>query len=415
MFRPHISTILANSATLLYFFPSVQWKGFLINELKSMGGIQVLLGKLHRTSIDKVNSLFYREVLKSWSQICASPDLENLSAINTTMLWSNADIITKNGKPFMDKLLQGHNINRVGDLFDEDGLPLKHDFFPSQNLWFRYIAVLNGIPKQWRDAIQNSAQTGRTLQKAASSSSATGAGNSTTARQAAGGIMGCDAEENSLNIYLQDRTINIPRSKQRTYYNLFLEGIDFSPSPGSTSLSKELNINVEDWKMARKTIYSSTISTKLRSFQWSCLNKLIYPNFILAKFGIIESGKCSFCDESNQNFYHLFLTCPQVSRLWSEVNNLFRDILGVDSLNDRQKLIGYANTDNKHFQIINFVLIVTKKFIHLSNYNNAPLSLKGLIHLLQNYEHIEHDIAIKKDNLGRHYKKWEYVLPLIQV
>lgn len=390
------------------------WKYFLQAELDTIGGIDILRGKIHPKATIKVNSDFFRAVLLAWGEICDNPNPDELNEIDNLCLWSNQEIVTKKNKPFNDKILKENNINFVKDLFDEKGLPLSYEKLPNKKLWFRYLAILNGIPKTWRTAKRENGMHGGKQHYPASPTGAVGNRFRTLAEVQYAAEAETDIIPREMTIISRDQTIQISKAKQSTFYQIFVAHKEFIPSPGSNKLTHQLNITEEEWKSYRQIWFKTTISTKLRSFQWSIQHRLIYSNSTLANFGIIESPECSFCNEQYQTFDHLFLRCPVVENFWTRCNLLYSAVLGTEQLTDKDKLLGsIGNLEPEECITKNFLLVMMRKYIQVSNHKKDPITEIGFRHILQNYERIEREIAMQKDKNDLHYQKWEPLLPLI--
>ena len=60
-----------------------------------------------------------------------------------------------------------------------------------------------------------------------------------------------------------------------------------------------------------------TLSTKLRSFQYRLINFAIVTNVQLCKWKVKDSPKCTFCNDKEETYLHLFAQCQTVHNyLW---------------------------------------------------------------------------------------------------
>ena len=89
------------------------------------------------------------------------------------------------------------------------------------------------------------------------------------------------------------------------------------PQPGRFIWNRELNSDIpsDEWSRLMRYIYSITISTKLRYFQYRVLNPKIVTNYLRSKWEDI-SDLCTFCCQSTETMIHTFIECCKVKVTW---------------------------------------------------------------------------------------------------
>ena len=84
-------------------------------------------------------------------------------------------------------------------------------------------------------------------------------------------------------------------------------------------MSKKL-ISDFDISNSLEEIYSlpQTVAseTYIWSFQYRVLNYILYTNAKLFKIGLPLNDKCTFCDSSKEELYHLFFECSHAQIFW---------------------------------------------------------------------------------------------------
>ncbi len=64
---------------------------------------------------------------------------------------------------------------------------------------------------------------------------------------------------------------------------------------------------------------SHTISTKIRSFQYRLIHRIIGINAKLCRWGIKNSNLCDLCKSQEETYDHLFYKCGKVVPFWTSV------------------------------------------------------------------------------------------------
>ena len=65
--------------------------------------------------------------------------------------------------------------------------------------------------------------------------------------------------------------------------------------------------------------------TKYRSFQYRLLQRGLVTNIQLSKWGILDSDKCTFCQEDSETVIHIFCECKCVRPIWDALKEYVFD------------------------------------------------------------------------------------------
>ena len=68
------------------------------------------------------------------------------------------------------------------------------------------------------------------------------------------------------------------------------------------------NIDI-DWKSVYSLSFRTTLESKLREFQFKILNRIVFTNEKLFRFGMAESPFCAFCQTEVESVEHLLFSC----------------------------------------------------------------------------------------------------------
>ena len=132
---------------------------------------------------------------------------------------------------------------------------------------------------------------------------------------------------------------------------------------------KELSVDQEKilsvWKSIYKNIYSCTVSTKYRSFQYRFLSWAVITNKQLLKYGIIESDLCTFCGEAKNTVTHFFCECRMVQKLWKKLKEILLEQNISSELSIMDAFLGISASN-----LVNLICVVVKQYIYFCRCKN---------------------------------------------
>ena len=90
------------------------------------------------------------------------------------------------------------------------------------------------------------------------------------------------------------------------------------------------------FSQSAQSVYSlsfrATLESKLREFQFKILNRIIFTNEKLFRFGMADSPSCAFCQTEVESVEHLLFSCRVSSSFWKHVLSWLRDYnISVDN------------------------------------------------------------------------------------
>ena len=131
----------------------------------------------------------------------------------------------------------------------------------------------------------------------------------------------------------------------------------------------------DKFKLMYKICFKIIDDNDLIWFQYRILYKILGTNDYLNKINLRPSSECNFCKDNVQNITHLFAECITVCPLWDNLRAWMLNKVGVNiMLNTVMKIVGYTELD-QHFWPLNFVLIVTRKYIFWCSKKDFPLDI----------------------------------------
>ena len=164
-----------------------------------------------------------------------------------------------------------------------------------------------------------------------------------------------------------------------------------------------------DWETIFNRIYSSTIDTKLRNFQFKLIHNILPDNRILLKMGIIENDLCNFCNNHRDSVVHYLWYCPKAQQFWNNTIHWFQTLFDTNiEISLKTILFGDQFTTN-HTQnnFINFLMLISKHYLHCCKWIKTEPSLNTLKDKIKQSEKIEKEIAFQTGKIEFHNTKWQ--------
>ena len=157
-------------------------------------------------------------------------------------------------------------------------------------------------------------------------------------------------------------------------------------------------------------IYCYTNVTKLRNFQFRMLHNKIFCNNILVHWNLVSSNICNFCNSSKQTVHHLFFECELVKAIWLAFEDLCESF-GIPCCLTYKNVILNKVHDNPK-QVVNFLLLLTKQYIHKCKCLNVTPRFDQLRNEIDLMYKIELFNAQINNQFVKHLLKWSPVRPL---
>jgi hypothetical protein len=279
-------------------------------------------------------------------------------------LWLNENIKVNHKYMYISQWEQ-NNINKIRDLVDDFGNMLTHDQLKIKyNITTNFLVTLqiqNSIPTHWKNQIKSFQNT---LPK----------------------------KNNDINIIVNNKklTLNMTTSKEIYWHIINLE--DFQPTyikKWNETYSHLNNALNEEWNNIFNLPFKTCRETKLQSFQYRLIHRIIPCNKWLFNLKILDSNMCSFCNKEIDTIQHFFLLCENINLFWKTFNNWWYRLTKVNfttisNTNRLQQniLFGFINPEY-NTTVLNYCILQAKYYIYinkLNKYNNICI-LDFLIHL----------------------------------
>ena len=329
--------------------------------------------------------VFYKNILKNWSKYSSPPiDIRNFLS---QYLWEN-DFIRIANKPFTFREFYNNNIRFVHQMFS-NGRPKTWEFFKNefgldQQLSFKYIQLVNSIPRDWKNKIL--AEPDFRIDETCYHSQ---------------GILVCT------------RLVKVDMLVSKQLYDTMLRKRNHTPTAQVTLKAKYANLAAMKWSHIYHLHRKTTMDPFLRNFQYKILNNILYLNQRLYTFGKSLSKRCSYCDMFDENVQHIFYDCPHSTRLWDELGTFLSPVLFLPDLSPQSALIGFHSEVSDHNLLVNHLLLLFKIFIY-KNREKKRLVFNNFLIQIKNVFKLEIQCQNNLRNDGYYSEKWNILRGLLE-
>lgn len=213
--------------------------------------------------------------------------------------------------------------------------------------------------------------------------------------------------------FAPDERRDILSLSAKAAYSLILGESDHTPTALKTWQSgvEEVQIsNNEQWMQACSGVYKITRETKLQSFAYKILHRVIPCNNYLTQIRIKEADWCPYCDETD-TITHFLFSCAKVRPFWQAICQWFlqADNLYLDRISTEEFMWGVAGSA-RGASIINTITLLTKYYVYRQKlYYNRELCLLQWLAELRTRLRTEQWFRGKIGGAAR-FRRWNRIL-----
>ena len=169
----------------------------------------------------------------------------------------------------------------------------------------------------------------------------------------------------------------------------------------------ELNfeLTIEEWKRQFRYVYSLTMSTKLRFFQYRLIQRKIVTNMMHHKWNSSVNPLCSFRRKELETQKHIFCDCEIVKKLWKSLSQWLKYMFNI-TVELNPVMILYNNYNGLHKEMINCFILISKQYIYsMKCMDKMPIFITMLSKVYE-IQNIEKTIAMRQHRYNKYYRKW---------
>jgi hypothetical protein len=293
--------------------------------------------------IQNKQSVFYEQVLRIWLNFHArNPSKDNICK---EIIWNNKFIL-------IDKKIvntnyirwKQHGILYVKNLLHDDGTFLDmSELSPKYGLpldYIKYNSLSNAIPKQWKRDLLIAHLNAACFHNDESD------------------------KNNEWKFSINEKQYSLCKLSSQLVYWTFVDRTKKYPTAMDKWLDDLPFLNEVDFQKFYCLPYQIVRCTRLHTFQYKLLNRIISCNENLHRWKIIKSPKCDYCSQV-QSIDHLFYTCHVAHTFWSSVQLWFKNKLQISlPLSKTDILFGVPFSTDEILFLLNYIIIHAKWFIY---------------------------------------------------
>ena len=376
--------ITKNKALKMAWVPrilhSIESNGALHTYLQSILqpiNLQILLSSNIRFTdlqslIQRPITTFWMEVLEAWSN-CTFHEPASKEQVLEQSLWLNSHIIINKSVLYWQSFIDS-DILSIKDLLNAQGLWYSYNDFKTANhnvrcTYVEYYGLISAIPMPWKRLITDN-------------------------------IM--HVSQNPVKLIL--KTVKV----SKLAYQLLMEKRVSFPNHLIQKWSTDLNqdLTIDKLKESFNSLYKITISCYLRAFQFKFLHRILPTNRLLKLWQIKDSDTCSFCEQEIETLTHLFYNCQITQNFWLQVKEWVRSKSGIIFDFTILDIMMLVADETNLYALLN-ILLIGKVFIYKCKQSGTIPSITIFDSYVKQYIKTEESIAIKRDKILTHYKKWQ--------
>ena len=347
------------------------WKIIPQYELISIGGTKAIGVNFDQRKIPRNLHPFYNEVLSCWADYAKQDSITDVIDVLWQPLWNNKHILVGNSacyfKQFADKgIFFIKDLCTKGYNFEWEEV---HKKGLNQNFYFYWLSLKKSIPLHWRSILE-------------------------------------EASHQHFDENIEEKKKS-KKLSTRDIYDLIIRKRIKEPS-AKANIERRIDNFTINWEEVYTRIYTTTIDSYTRYFQYKILNNILYLNRDLHRFKLIESPQCSYCHTSAETIDHLFVECICSKNLYIDIKNwCYTKNLELPDHCLESTLLGVSLQSNN--VIINQLLIEYKILLYKFRGQGRTPTLRMFINSLLALEKIERKIATRKNKLTFHLQKWNFL------
>lgn len=287
--------------------------------------------------------VFYKDIHNLWmTKFKYEPSC--YKEILEESLWLNK-YITINNKPVCWKSWMDSGIYKIGHILDKNGNFLCHQKIRTTfNISCNFLNILQlrqSIPLKWRSIISNSNDKVANIT------------NNKILVKINNSVFPCyKLKCKEIYWHLINQTCHLPASKKK-WSEIFTEFQD---------------AHDDIWERIYCMSFNITRETKLQSFQYKIIHRIIACNKWLHNIKIKLCSTCEFC-ECDDNIQHFLLFCTKTKEFWNHWFNWWENTSSIDISNCDHTaeciLFGYPG-QNDIITVLNYCILIAKYFIYIN-------------------------------------------------
>ena len=330
---------------------------------------------------------FYRDIHNTWMEVF-SIETNTSQQIQNEYIWNNRFILSKN-KTLLWKKWYQNGILKIGNLLDESGNFLSHtaisEQFDIKCNFLDMLTIRQCIPRKWKNILAEDSR-GVPL-------------------------------SSSIIIKINNREKQLYDIKCKDFYWKLVTRKYVQPTcipKWSKDFPMLDDVSADKWESIFKMSFTATRETKLQTFQYKLIHRVIPCNDWLYTIRIKDSNKCIYCStDTIDNLSHFFVYCKNVQQFWMNFIcwwNRLSDVKIQPDLDNILKIIFFGlHIQHDSISVLNHCLIIAKFYIQRQRlFHDNNIDFHAFLVELKSKLAIEENIC-KKELKPEKFEKYNFI------
>ena len=355
------------------------WKSYLAQYI--MDEINMLpYYNINEHDMPRLGQPFYDGMFNMWTKLHFNKPTDTIP-ICEQIIWNNSHIKIDN-KLVYYKHWQMKNIYFIQQLLDDTGNIAKKNFLENKYSivckHFEYESLIHAIPKEWKKiVIEDNISTNITIH------------------------LKC-----KIKMDKEEKDITEIATKD-LYWHLVNDKSERPTSENKWYEKSDLDLTQEEWKIVYKMPYQLTRETKLITFHYKIVHRIIACNYQLHIWKVSDSNMCDFCNEID-TIEHFFVQCPLSKQFWCTFSQWWANFsLTYFPVYIYETLFGIPNEENNILiNNLNYLLLHANYYIYVTKKRKERLDMYKYLVECKNKLRTEYELMLSKDKEDKFQQKW---------
>jgi hypothetical protein len=292
----------------------------------------------------KIKPMFYQEIQNRWSEMHGITLIDPYKIVNE-VIWNNR-YITINKQPFKWEKWVKQGILYINDIVNDTGQFLSHtqlnEKYHINSNFLNAMQLRQSIASEWRAAFQNRKLSDIKAQ-----------------------------ERGALFYFKSGKKHMLEVSTCNNIYCFFVETKKRLPTCITKWQETYPKFNDADhrlWENIFSLSFKITRETKLQSFQYKLIHRIISCRKRLFNIKIVDDPACLFCESKIDDLKHFMLSCPKAKSFWQSFfawwNRLSEVKIPLDYLDLGESILFGFQIDEEVFSVLNYCILIAKFYVY---------------------------------------------------
>ena len=329
----------------------------------------------------EINHKFYSDIHNFWSELQTIENPTNIVIQNQT-IWNNRYITIEN-VPYEWASWQTKGIQYVSDILNANGDFLSHneisEKFGVRCHFLQALQIRQSLPLEWRRVIRTEYSHKPVREPF---------------------------------IHFNGTLLPLNKCTTRFIYECYVQTKYVTPTSVLKwkTFHEDFDMSEEEWTDVFLRPYTCLRETKLQSFQYKIIHRIINCNKKLFDMRIKNSPLCTYCDQTDDICHFIFL-CKDVYEFWREIctwwNTLDYDGVDFPAYPNVKTIIFGSQDVTEGVAVLNFCIFHIKYYIYRQRlFHDNVFQLHEIQNVIVAKLEIEKNIC-QKENRNHKFDKFE--------